>query len=304
MSLLLKNIYKSFGSNIAVNDLTLMMDRPGIFGLIGTNGAGKTTAIRVTLGIMEQDSGTVVWKDGKLTRASVKFGYLPEERGLYMKYGVLEQLVYFAMLRGMNASDARNRAKRWLERFNIVEYSDVKAEKLSKGNQQKVQFIAAIIHDPELIFFDEPFSGLDPLNMESISELLHELANEQKFMIMSSHQMSTVEKFCDNILLMHKGHTLLSGNLKDIKASYGHTNLLVFGDFDALPEAKACGLIPRSRRPDADEYGISDDEQAKQFLSLLISAGKYPYRYEVREPSLHEIFVEKINAAENEVMMP
>ncbi|HBR32217.1 MAG TPA: ABC transporter ATP-binding protein, partial [Clostridiales bacterium] len=200
MGLHIKNMIKSFGSNIAVNDISFSMEKPGVFGLIGTNGAGKTTCIRTILGIMSADSGKAEWNEKKISRENLSFGYMPEERGIYMKTKVLEQLVYFGTLRGMSKTDAKKSALDYMERLGVSEYRDVPAEKLSKGNQQKVQLITTLIHNPELIFLDEPFSGLDPVNTNTLNNLIHELVLEKRFVVMSSHQMSTVEEYCEDIL--------------------------------------------------------------------------------------------------------
>jgi ABC-2 type transport system ATP-binding protein len=294
MGLEVKNVTKTFGNNVAVDNLSFEMSSPGVFGLIGTNGAGKTTTIRVILGIMGQDSGEVYWNGKEVKWGTVNFGYLPEERGIYMKTTVLEQLLYFGMLRGMTKHAAADSALSYLDRFGISDYKNTVAEKLSKGNQQKIQLIAAIIHDPDLIFMDEPFAGLDPLNTDMLAELIYDLVKRGKYIIMSSHQMHVVEKFCDDILILHKGETLLKGNLREIKAGYGHTNLVVSANGDVAPIALAHKLELIEKRPDETEYKIHGVTEANAFLSDLIANGIYPTKYVIREPSLHEIFVEKV----------
>ena len=222
MGLVVTNLVKRFGSKVAVDHLSLQMEEPGVFGLIGTNGAGKTTSIRMILGIMSADEGSSAWNGTPISRDTLSFGYMPEERGIYMKNKVLEQLVYFGMLRGMNRSDARKSALSYLERLGMSEYKDTLVEKLSKGNQQKIQLIATLVHNPELIFLDEPFSGLDPVNTEVLRGLLGELIEEKRYIVMSSHQMGTVEEYCKDILILHHGQTKLHGNLRKIKQGYGH----------------------------------------------------------------------------------
>jgi len=293
MSLRVEKLSKSFDGKKAVNQMSFEMTKPGVFGLIGTNGAGKTTTIRMILGIIRMDEGRASWDGRPITRETMNFGYMPEERGIYMKSKILEQLVYFGMLRGMNKIDARQSASSLMERVGIAEYKEVEAEKLSKGNQQKVQLIATLVHKPELIFLDEPFSGLDPLNTEVLSRLLTELVEEKKFIVMSSHQMSTVEEFCEDLVMLHHGETILQGNLKNIKAGYGHTNLLVNAvqDFSAI--AADAGLIPIANHADEVEYRITGDDMARDFLGKLVGNGIFPVKYEIREPSLHEIFIEK-----------
>ena len=298
MSLEVKQLTKSFGSNVAIDHLSLSMDAPGIYGLIGTNGAGKTTTIRCILGIMEPDEGTALWNGKRISRETLKFGYLPEERGIYMKTKVLEQLVYFGMLRGMNRTDARNSALSYLKRLKIADYKNTPAEKLSKGNQQKIQLIAALIHHPTLIFLDEPFSGLDPLNAEILRSLLAELVEEGCYIVMSSHQMSTVEEFCRDLVILTKGHTVLQGNLKAIKAGYGHTNLVLSTAEDVDTLAAKHGLTLLNQGAQESEYKITGDSMAQEFLTELLNRKIFPTKYEIKEPSLQEIFVEKVGAAQ------
>lgn len=293
MSLVVRELTKVFGEKIAVDRISFEMERSGVFGLIGTNGAGKTTTIRMMLGIMQPDHGQSLWNGRCISRETLSFGYMPEERGIYGKTRVLEQLVYFGMLRGMNRTDARRSALRLIERLELVEYKDMYADKLSKGNQQKVQLAATLIHDPTLIVLDEPFSGLDPVNAEALSVLIGELIDEKKYIVMSSHQMETVEKYCESLVLLHRGKTVLSGNLKQIKAGYGHTRLVVDTLRDPEQTAISCGLSLRERRADECEFAVSGREDAERFLAALISAGNVPTRYELREPSLNEIFIEK-----------
>lgn len=289
-----ENLVKTFGEKTAVDHLNIRMEQPGVFGLIGTNGAGKTTAIRSILGIMTPDSGEATWNGEKISRETLGFGYMPEERGIYMKTKVLEQLIYFGKLRGMSAAAAKESAGKYMQRLQVTEYQDMAAEKLSKGNQQKIQLIATLIHDPKLIFLDEPFSGLDPVNANVLRQLIEELVEEGKYIIMSSHQMEIVEDYCNDIVLMHKGNTLLSGNLKAIKGGYGHTNLLVAAEGAVEQIAEQSGLRLLEKRATELEYKISGKEMAQRFMDRLIGAGIYPTQYAIKEPSLHEIFVEKV----------
>lgn len=293
MILTVKELSKTYGTKKAVDKISFEMDQPGVFGLIGTNGAGKTTTIRMMLGIIEKDAGTAEWNGKTISRETMSFGYMPEERGIYTKTKVLEQLVYFGQLRGMSHGDAKKASLVWMERLGVIEYKDMVAEKVSKGNQQKIQLLAALIHDPDLIVLDEPFSGLDPVNAELIRKLISELVQEGKYIVMSSHQMSTVEEFCENLVMLHNGQTILRGNLKRIKAGYGHTNLLVRTVGDVTPLALEAGLELLARHADETEFKIEGDDMAEAFLAKIIDAGQYPIKYEIREPSLHEIFLEK-----------
>lgn len=299
MGLTVSHVSKAFGDKKAVDGLSFEMERPGVFGLIGTNGAGKTTTIRMILGMMNKDEGEILWNGEPLDRGRVRVGYMPEERGIYPKIQVAEQLIYFGELRGMKRSEAAAAAEGWMERLGVTEYRNMPAEKLSKGNQQKVQLISTVIHDPELLFLDEPFSGLDPINTDVFRRVLGELMDEGKYIIMSSHQMATVEEYCENLVILHRGQTLLQGNLRAIKEGYGHTNLSVIcGDMeraDAL--AQQHGLQMLEKRADAHEFKITGDEMAHAYLRAMVDEGLYPERFEIREPSLHEIFVEKVGSA-------
>lgn len=298
MGLIVNELTKQFGSKTAVDHLSFSMDSPGVFGLLGTNGAGKTTTIRNILGIMTPDEGEATWNGTPITRETLAFGYLPEERGIYMKTKVLEQLIYFGMLRGMKKEAARKSAFHYMKKLKVEEYKNMPAEKLSKGNQQKVQLIAAIIHNPRLIFLDEPFSGLDPVNARVLKNLVEDLVEEGKYIILSTHQMETVEEYCKDLVILDRGKTLLQGNLRKIKAGYGHTNLCVSCGCDVDELAHEEGLELFEKRAVETEYKITGDEMAHRFLKRLVDQGIYPIKFEIREPSLQEIFVKK--AGENQ----
>lgn len=293
MGLEVRGITKKFGEKTAVDHLSFEMKEPGVFGLLGTNGAGKTTTIRNILGIMKPDEGEALWNGTPISSETLSFGYLPEERGIYMKTKVLEQLVYFGRLRGMKKEKAKKSALELMERLRVSEYQNTPAEKLSKGNQQKVQLIAAIIHNPKLIFLDEPFSGLDPVNAQVLRNLVKELVAEGKYIILSTHQMETVEEYCENLVILDRGKTLLKGNLKEIKAGYGHTNLVVAAQEDVSTLAQAEGLELFEKRAAETEYKIQGDEMAHRFLRRMTESNIYPLKFEIREPSLQEIFVRK-----------
>ena len=298
MGLEVREITKKFGEKIAVDHLSFAMKSPGVFGLLGTNGAGKTTTIRNILGIMQPDEGEALWNGTPITRETLSFGYLPEERGIYMKTKVLEQLIYFGRLRGMKKENARKSALHLMERLQVMEYQNTPAEKLSKGNQQKVQLIAAIIHNPRLIFLDEPFSGLDPVNGKMLRDLVSELVEEGKYIILSTHQMETVEEYCKNLLILNRGKTILQGNLKEIKSAFGRTNLCVTVNGDVEDMAREEGLEIFERRAVETEYKFQEEEMAHRFLKRMLDAGIYPDKFEIREPSLQEIFVRKAGETE------
>ena len=312
MSLIVSNLTKRFGPKTAVDSLSFQMSEPGVYGLIGTNGAGKTTTIRMILGMLPADGGTAVWNglsiglarkqrsDGAPPQA-VRYGYMPEERGIYMKTKVIEQLVYFGMLRGMGKSEALEAGRRWLSRLKVTEYENMLAEKLSKGNQQKIQLISTLIHDPQLLFLDEPFSGLDPLNTQQFHELIQEMAAEGKYIILSSHQMATVEEYCREITLLHKGKALLQGDLKRIKAGYGHTKLVLGAPDAAYAMAEAAGLSCTEKRPAERIYALPEenaDAICENLLRAILVRDIMPEKFELRQPTLHEIFIRSVGEEE------
>ena len=293
MSLIVKNVNKSFGDRKVVDNLSFELSKPGVFGLLGTNGAGKTTTIRMILGIIKKDSGDITWNNKEVTRKNVNFGYLPEERGLYPKSKIYDQLMYFANLKGMNKVDADKAIKYWLEKLKVSEYINYTAEKLSKGNQQKIQFITSVLHNPDLIVLDEPFSGLDPVNTEILSNVMKELIKEGKYIIMSSHQMSSIEEFCTDLVILNRGKTVLKGNLKEIKNSYKSSKILLETDDDVKKIINKLKLNILSNNDGTYIIEFNEDENKKLFKELVdnnISISKY----EVIKPSLHEIFIEKV----------
>lgn len=293
MKLIVENMSKTFQTKKAVDCIGFEMNKPGVFGLIGTNGAGKTTTIRMMLGIIGKDEGSATWNGKLISRETLNFGYMPEERGIYTKSKVIDQLIYFGMLRGMKHSDAKQSAMKLMERLGVLEYKDMIAEKVSKGNQQKIQLIATLIHNPDLIILDEPFSGLDPVNTEILSKMIGDLVSEGKYIVMSSHQMSTVEEFCEDLIMLHNGKTILQGNLMKIKAGYGHTNLVVRTAKDVSVIAEKCGLQVLAKHADESEFKMNGEQSAESFLKSMVDSGIFPIKYEIREPSLHEIFLEK-----------
>ena len=288
------SIYKKFGEKTAVDNISFNIEKPGVFGLLGTNGAGKTTTIRMILGILEKDGGSIHWNGKPVTRETVKFGYLPEERGLYPKAKIVEQLSYFGKLRGMDGKSVKKVINYWFDRLKVSEYSNSTAEQLSKGNQQKIQFITALLHDPELIILDEPLSGLDPVNTDLFKSVIYELVEKGKFIIMSSHQMQSIEDYCENLIILKDGQTVLRGNLKQIKASYGRTNLTVNcqEEIEALIKDQGMNLI--SKTATGYEFKIKSDEEGYNLLEKIIAKKIRLHKFEIREPSLHEIFIEKV----------
>ncbi len=293
MGLIVKNVNKSFGDKHVVDNISFSLEEPGVFGLLGTNGAGKTTTIRMILGIIKKDSGEITWNGKAVTRGNVNFGYLPEERGLYPKSTIYDQLVYFANLKGLDMRAADKAVKMWLDKLNLMEYINSPAEKLSKGNQQKVQFITAMLHDPDLIVLDEPFSGLDPLNTEILSKIMKELVKSGKYIIMSSHQMSVIEEFCSDLVILNRGKTVLSGNLKEIKDSYETNKVLIetTNEIDGILKRLKVDVLDKND----DEYLVSADaNDRRKLLNELVKNNIDVKTFKVIKPTLHEIFIEKV----------
>lgn len=298
MSLKVDNIVKTYGSYRAVDGLSFEMTEPGVFALLGTNGAGKTTSIRIILGMLSADSGSVTWHGKRFCTANESIGYLAEERGLYPKYKIMDQLLYFTSLKGMKKPQAVKALDYWFERLGVQEYRNMRAEQLSKGNQQKIQLIAALAPDPELLILDEPLSGLDPVNAELFKSVIREEIKKNKYVIMSSHQMSTIEEFCRGIVILNKGKTVLQGDLNEIKKGYGRVKLTVKCEGDITALAQECGLTAVEETPNGSSYNVQSEEQAHALLRKIMSRGIPLIKYELREPSLNEIFIEKVGESD------
>ncbi|GHU58642.1 ABC transporter ATP-binding protein [Clostridia bacterium] len=294
--LVVENLTKKYGEYYAVRNLSFTVDSPGVYALLGTNGAGKTTAIRMLLGMLACDVGSVSWLGKPLSAVDDNVGYLAEERGLYPRYNVVEQLTYFARLRGMSRRDALSAIDYWFTRLCIDEHKKKRADQLSKGNQQKVQFACSLISDPDVIVLDEPLSGLDPVNSDLFSGVIRELIKRDKYVIMSSHQMSTVEEFCENITILYRGNTVLQGNLADIKAKSGRNRLSVRCEHMNIMSF-ASNMKVLSHTPVQTDFEVKDENDAHELLRELVKNGLNVIKFELREPNLHEIFVNVI--AEN-----
>ena len=297
MSLMLKNVSKTFVGKKAVDNISFNLEKPGVYGLLGTNGAGKTTTIRMLLGIIKKDSGEITWKGKTVDRKNVKFGYLPEERGVYPKTKIFDQLMYFAELKGMKKEEAADSINKWAKELKVEEYLQMPAEKLSKGNQQKIQFMTAIIHDPELVVLDEPFSGLDPVNTEILKNIIVNLIKNGKYIIMSAHQMATIEEFCSDILILNKGKTVLQGNLKEIKETYPANRVEIDVKQDITSYIKEIGLEIETETNNNYTIKISDEEKAHKLLNKLIADGIKVDKFEIKKPTLNDIFIEKVEEA-------
>ena len=317
MSLVVKNLKKSYGDKVVVDNLSFEMPGPGVYALLGTNGAGKTTAIRMILDMLARDNGEVLWNGKPLSTANCNIGYLAEERGLYPKYSLMDQLLYFAELRGVPKDEAKERIRYWAKRLEAEEYlyppvpkaeaigekkkkSKTKAfkpklaDQLSKGNQQKIQFMIALISNPDLIVLDEPLSGLDPVNTDLFKGIIREQIAAGKYLIMSSHQMATVEEFCTDITILDRSKVVLQGNLNDIKKSYGRVNLDLKTEQDARALIEEAGVTILAEKEREYQLKVTGEEQANKLLAKLIEAGITVITFDLREPSLHEIFVEKV----------
>ena len=319
MSLQVSHLHKKYGTKVVVEDLGFSMDGPGVYALLGTNGAGKTTSIRMMLGMLAKDGGEVLWDGKPLTTDSCNIGYLAEERGLYPKYALMDQLLYFASLRGVGKEEAKKRIRSLAERLEVEEYlypdraaltggraapafgrrreKPKLADQLSKGNQQKIQFMASLLSDPELIVLDEPLSGLDPVNTDLIRDVIREEIARGKYLIMSSHQMPTVEEFCTEITILNRSKVILQGNLNEIKKSYGRVNLHLKCEGEAEEYIRASGAEILSEKEREYQIKVKGERQANELLSSLIAAGVSVITFDLREPSLHEIFVEKVGEA-------
>lgn len=294
MSLVLKNVSKTYSGKKVVDNISLKLDKPCVYGLLGTNGAGKTTTIRMLLGIIKKDSGEITWNGKSVERKNVNFGYLPEERGVYQKTLIIDQLMYFAELKGMSKKEAEKEIKGWAKKLKVEEYLYKTAEKLSKGNQQKIQFMTAVIHNPELIVLDEPFSGLDPVNTEIIKNIIIDLVRKGKYVIMSAHQMATIEEFCSDILILDKGKTVLQGNLKEIRESYPANRVKIDANLDISKYIKEENFEIENEIDNNYVLKIDNEEKAQNLLRKLIENGITISRFEIMKPTLNDIFVEKV----------
>ena len=297
MTLVVDSLCKRFGATRALDGISFVAKPGEVFGFLGANGAGKTTTMRIVLGIIHADTGSVTW-GGEPTAGVPKraWGYLPEERGLYPRMKVLDQLVFIGVLHGVDRLEAARRAREWLARFRIPHYAERRAEELSKGNEQKIQFIAAILHDPDVLLMDEPFTGLDPVNVALLKEAFIELRDRGKAIVFSTHQMEMVEELCDAIAIIDGGQVVVSGSTADVKRNTGRVvvRLGVAGDselawLDALPDAtvRRAGL-------DYHEVQLHDGLDPEWILREALTRHERVTRFEIADPSIEDIFVEHV----------
>lgn len=298
------NVTKQYGDTVAVDDVSFSAEPGRILGVLGPNGAGKTSTIRMITYITIPDTGTVRFNETPVGPWSQqRMGYLPEERGLYNRLRVKEQLVYLGTLKGLTHSTAADRADYWLDRFDATEWADKKTEELSKGMQQKIQFIATLLHRPSLLIFDEPFSGLDPINADLLREIILELRRDDRTILFASHRMEQVEQLCDDICLMAGGNVVLQGELREIKKQYGRNTLVLeFDGSDAfIDDLEAAGRVRvNTRSAHRAELTLADGTMAREVLDVALDRTHELYRYERIEPSLSEIFVQVVGDAEAE----
>ena len=297
-TLILEHVTKSFGEFAAVTDLSLQV-RPGrVFGLIGPNGAGKTTTIRMIVNITVPDSGTIELLGQRMNTAlQDRIGYLPEERGLYKRMRVGEQLRFFAELKDLRGAEANKRIDEWLKRLELSAWKEKRTKELSKGMQQKVQFITAVIHDPDLVILDEPFSGLDPVNVELMKETILEQKAAGKTIILSTHQMEIAEKLCDDVCMINRARKVLDGKLREIRRSFSRNAVaLQFEGGDGLLNDPA--LVANIRQNGDDtEVLLVPGASPQTLLKRLVDSGVNVSKFELVEPSLHDIFIEKVKEA-------
>jgi len=287
-------VTKRFDDHIAVNALSFEVRGGAIFGLLGPNAAGKTTTIRIIVGIFGPDSGEIrVLGEEINPRLQQRLGYMPEERGLYKKMKVGEQLLFFAQLKGVDTSEANRRIDQWLNRMELSAWKDKKSIELSKGMQQKVQFIATVLHEPEVLILDEPFSGLDPVSVSLLKDVILDLKKQGKAVIFSTHQMEQVEQLCDDICLINKSIKVIGGSLREVKRRFGRNTVLL--DYEGPDSFLADeGVKKISRFPNYVEIALNDGASAQQILRKAVSGGASINRFELVEPSLNEIFIESV----------
>lgn len=301
MRLDVREIRKSFSENEVLHGISFSVESGKALGLLGRNGAGKTTTIRILMDVFKANSGEILIDGNKFEPRNYQIGYLPEERGLYPKKKVTEQIVYLAQLRGISAKNAKESTKTWLKKLGIEEYANRTLDSLSKGNQQKVQLAQTLVCDPDIVILDEPFSGLDPVNAQILKDTVRELINQNKLVIFSSHQMSYVEEFCEDIVILNKGEIVLSGNLKEIKREFGNNRLILsannlnVNDLKSICQEKFDDLvIVNEVKKDYLVLELHNNATKNRFLEKIIKENIDIDKFSTYEPDLTDIFVKKV----------
>jgi ABC-2 type transport system ATP-binding protein len=293
MSLAVKDLTKKFGTLTAVDNLSFTAEKGMVFGLLGRNGAGKSTTIKMILGLHEVTSGTMLWNGAPLNPKTLSVGYLPEERGLFVRKHVHEQLYYFGQLEGMHSADINKAINYWLQRMEVPEYKDSIVSALSKGNQQKIQLIATLLHDPQVIILDEPFTGLDPVNVQIFVDIIKDEAAKGKTIIFSSHQMTIVEELCDYLILLKKGAAEVRGTIPDIKNAYGYKKIIMPNSAE-VAAALSRLAVPFATDRNTLTVQTPNSTTAMDILAKLSAEGATPEEFSVAPPTMQEIFVERI----------
>lgn len=297
-----RDVVKQYANHLALDKVSIQVPEGKIFGLLGPNGAGKTTLIRIINRITAPDSGEVLFKNRPLAPDDIfNIGYLPEERGLYKKMKVGEQAIYLARLKGLNKSDAQRRLKIWFEKFGILSWWDKKLEELSKGMQQKVQFIITVVHDPELLIFDEPFSGFDPLNTEILKNEILELKERGKTIIFSTHNMASVEEICDEIALVNRSKVVLNGNVTEVRSRYrNHIFRLEIANETLQVDESVCKVLDYNKKYQTHIFRVKmlQDISNSEFLSLLLPKNEI-ISFEEEVPSMNDIFIQTVSNPQN-----
>jgi len=292
--LVVENVVKQYGDKTAVNGISFEVGQGEIYGLLGANGAGKTTTMRMVLGLIYPDSGNILYQGKAYSNDQLSnLGYLPEERGMYPKVRVSDQLIYLAQLRGMSRKDADISLKRWLDRFEVPEYYNKRVEELSKGNQQKIQFIASVIHAPKIVILDEAFSGLDPVNVELLKSTVKELRDSGTTILFSTHRMEHVEELCRNIMILRHGSAVLKGNLKEIKKQFPKEKVILNTESDVSGIDSISGVTSVTRHEYGYEIGVKNEKVGSDILHHAISQTTIS-KFEIKEPTLNEIFIKTV----------
>ncbi len=299
MKIEIRNITKNFGEKEVLRGISFEAESGRAHGLLGRNGAGKTTTIRIIMGVFFQNSGEILVDGKEINRDKLKIGYLPEERGLYPKIRINEQLIYFGMLRGLSKQQAKDASVKWLDRMGMTEYKDKKLETLSKGNQQKIQLAATLLCDPKLIILDEPFSGLDPVNAMLLKDVIKEMIDGGSAVLFSSHQMNYIEEFCRDISILNAGRIAVDGQINEIKRSYPRNTILIYSEkyeqLSAFISKSFSGRIDSvdgSEKDNAVTVKLKNENDKDELLKLLLENKFQLDGFKVKEPSLNDIFVQ------------